>query len=219
MFAMMNTFVPRPLFSLDDVDRKLKAAKHNLPAIQQLSPPDSSSSDDDSSPEGDYFPEFPTEEVRPLEQCIAIFETGPRPASASLALLNDEEIIQLANAGKIAPHALEKLLGMDALDRAVRIRRALICTSFISSSLRTITLNMHLQPAHHQQRHWSPQASHTRATTTAASLERAARTSSVSFPFPSVWLAHSTSTASATPSPWPRQRALSSHQHLAAARL
>ena len=70
-----------------------------------------------------------------MDQCIVIFEKGPRPASASLALLNDEEVIQLANAGKIAPHALEKLLGMDSLDRAVRIRRALICMSLPFSVL------------------------------------------------------------------------------------
>jgi hydroxymethylglutaryl-CoA reductase (NADPH) len=134
----MHTFVRPSTFTLEDVDRKLKAAKFNLPTVQQFTPPDSSS-EDGSSPETDYFPELPSDEVRPLEQCIAIFEKGPRPVSASLALLNDEEVIQLANAGKIAAYALEKLLGMDALERAVRIRRALIC-GFLRPFVRTLLL-------------------------------------------------------------------------------
>lgn len=63
--------------------------------------------------------------VRSLEECVDIFENGPRPVSASLALLNDEEVILLSQTGKIAAYALEKLLGN--LERAVTIRRALIC--------------------------------------------------------------------------------------------
>jgi hydroxymethylglutaryl-CoA reductase (NADPH) len=57
-----------------------------------------------------------------------IFENGPRPVQASLKLLSDEEVVVLAQAGKIAAYALEKLLG--DLERAVRIRRALICEFF-----------------------------------------------------------------------------------------
>ncbi|KAJ2925089.1 hypothetical protein H1R20_g11997, partial [Candolleomyces eurysporus] len=135
----MHTFVRPSTFTLEDVDRKLKAAKFALPTTQQFTPPDSSS-EDGSSPETDYFPEIPSDEVRPLEQCIAIFEKGPRPVSASLALLNDEEIIQLANAGKIAAYALEKLLGMDALERAVRIRRALISRASSTKTLESSTI-------------------------------------------------------------------------------
>jgi len=44
--------------------------------------------------------------------------------------LNDEEVILLAQNGKIAMYALEKILGNDELERAVRIRRALVCKSF-----------------------------------------------------------------------------------------
>ena len=40
-------------------------------------------------------------------------------------MLNDEEVIMLAENGKVAAYALEKMLG--DFDRAVRIRRALIC--------------------------------------------------------------------------------------------
>ena len=67
--------------------------------------------------------------VRSLEECIEIFNNGPRPLSESLKLLNDEEIILLSQNGKIAAYALEKSLGLDkkGLERAVRIRRALIC--------------------------------------------------------------------------------------------
>lgn len=63
--------------------------------------------------------------VRSLEECIEIFENGPRPVQVSLSTLNDEEIILLAQNGKIAAYALEKVLG--DLERAVSIRRALIC--------------------------------------------------------------------------------------------
>jgi len=75
--------------------------------------------------------------IRSLEECIDIFENGPRPLSASLALLNDEEVILLAQNGKIAAYALEKVLGAGvgvggavALERAVKVRRALICEYF-----------------------------------------------------------------------------------------
>ena len=63
--------------------------------------------------------------TRSLEECIDIFENGPRPVSVSLTLLNDEEVILLAQNGKIQAYALEKVLG--DLERAVLIRRALIC--------------------------------------------------------------------------------------------
>ena len=63
--------------------------------------------------------------VRSLEECIEIFENGPRPVQVALSTLSDEEIILLAQNGKIAAYALEKVLG--DLERAVSIRRALIC--------------------------------------------------------------------------------------------
>jgi len=71
--------------------------------------------------------------VRSLSECIDIFENGPRPQSLSVSLLNDEEVIMLVQNGKIATYSLEKVLDGGnhdnmALERAVRIRRALICT-------------------------------------------------------------------------------------------
>ena len=69
--------------------------------------------------------------IRSLEECIDIFENGPRPVSVSLSMLNDEEVILLAQHGKIAAYALEKVLG--DLERAVFIRRALICEFIFNS--------------------------------------------------------------------------------------
>ena len=65
--------------------------------------------------------------IRTLDECMDIFENGPRPLCNSLALLN-EEIILLSQKGKVAAYALEKVLGSAELERAVKIRRALICT-------------------------------------------------------------------------------------------
>jgi len=66
------------------------------------------------------------------------FENGPRPLSDSLALLNNEEIILLAQNGEVAEYALEKVLEPAKLEWAVRIRRALIsrtsCTKSLESS-------------------------------------------------------------------------------------
>ena len=81
----MHNFVRPSTFTLEDVDRKLKAAKLSL-STTQLTPPDSSSEDGGSGPEEeeDYFPAFPSDAgVRPLDECIAIYEKGPRPASAA----------------------------------------------------------------------------------------------------------------------------------------
>lgn len=57
---------------------------------------------------------------RGLEECIEVFAGG-----SGATLLSDEEIILLVQKGKIAAYALEKLLKEH--QRAVRIRRALIC--------------------------------------------------------------------------------------------
>ena len=61
------------------------------------------------------------EVVRTFDECMLIFESGPD----GVDLLNDEEVIILAQKGKIAMYALEKVLR--DFDRAVKVRRALIC--------------------------------------------------------------------------------------------
>lgn len=100
--------------ALDLVDQKLAQAQAKKGLQLDLS-----SSSSVPSPESE------TRETRSLEECVDIFENGPRPVSVSLALLNDEEVIILCKAGRIQAYALEKMLGN--FERAVRIRRALIC--------------------------------------------------------------------------------------------
>ena len=111
--------IPASTFTLEDVDRKLKAQL----ALAPPSPDPSTTSSSDS--EGVSSLEEP--HVRTLAECVDVFENGPRPVSESMALLNDEEVILLTQTGKIAPYALEKVLGPKALERAVKIRRAIIC--------------------------------------------------------------------------------------------
>ena len=101
---------------LDSVDEKLKAQQPGFTPGDE-----SDSQDEESNIKGT------TSHIRSLEECIDIFENGPRPVSMSLSLLNDEEVILLAQNGKIQAYALEKVLG--DLERAVLIRRALVCMS------------------------------------------------------------------------------------------
>ncbi|TDL24375.1 hypothetical protein BD410DRAFT_854619 [Rickenella mellea] len=70
---------------------------------------------------------------RTLEECIKFFESDQRPVSVSLSMLDNEEIIMLAQAGKIQWHALEKTLG--EFERAIVIRRALISRSSTTQTL------------------------------------------------------------------------------------
>ncbi|KAI8986682.1 3-hydroxy-3-methylglutaryl-coenzyme A reductase [Trametes punicea] len=117
----------RPL-NLESVDRKL----------QERLPIRSPAPIEPRTPETPNL-EAPQMEVRSLAECVDIFENGPRPVSVALQMLNDEEVILLAQTGKIAAYALEKMLG--DYDRAVRIRRALI-----SRASRTKTLETSLIP-------------------------------------------------------------------------
>ncbi|KAI6045272.1 hydroxymethylglutaryl-coenzyme A reductase-domain-containing protein [Pisolithus marmoratus] len=71
--------------------------------------------------------------VRSLEECIDIFDNGPKPVQHALATLNDEEVILLVQNGRIAPYALEKVLG--DLERAVVVRRALISRASTTKTL------------------------------------------------------------------------------------
>jgi hydroxymethylglutaryl-CoA reductase (NADPH) len=56
---------------------------------------------------------------REYDEVLKIYE------SEGVSSLTDEEVILLGQRGKIAPYALEKVLG--DFERAVKIRRALIC--------------------------------------------------------------------------------------------
>jgi hydroxymethylglutaryl-CoA reductase (NADPH) len=101
---------------LESVDEKLKAQHPTF------TPSDESDSQDEESNAKET-----SSHIRSLEECIDIFENGPRPVSVSLSLLKDEEVILLAQNGKIQTYALEKVIG--DLERAVLIRRALVCMS------------------------------------------------------------------------------------------
>jgi hydroxymethylglutaryl-CoA reductase (NADPH) len=107
----------RASFMLETVDEKLRQQAAADRERNRTSPSSSEASVTKETSNG-----MP---IRPLEECINIFENGPRPVSVSLSMLNDEEVILLAQHGKIAAYALEKVLG--DLERAVFIRRALIC--------------------------------------------------------------------------------------------
>lgn len=110
----------RAQFLLGTVDEKLRQQ-----AARDASK-SSPSSETSSDAGGSVIKETSTgAPMRSLEECIDIFENGPRPVSVSLSLLTDEEVIMLAQKGKIAAYALEKVLG--DLERAVFVRRALIC--------------------------------------------------------------------------------------------
>ena len=112
--------VVNPPLNLDRIDMKLREAASRAP------PTPAETSSPASDPENMPFQkESSRVATRTLEECIEIYENGPKPASVALSLLNDEEVIMLAQNGKIAPYALEKVLG--DLQRAVLIRRALIC--------------------------------------------------------------------------------------------
>lgn len=63
--------------------------------------------------------------VRPLDECYALINTP--------TALSDDEIVALVQAGRVAPYALEKLLG--DCTRAVRIRRAVISRDSVTGTL------------------------------------------------------------------------------------
>lgn len=72
---------------------------------------------------------------RPLDECVEIFAGGVGANN-----LSDEEVILLVEKGKVAPYALEKAL--KNLDRAVRIRRAVISRSSLTQTLEASALPM-----------------------------------------------------------------------------
>lgn len=72
---------------------------------------------------------------RSLEECVDIFAGGVGAHN-----LSDEEVILLVEKGKIAPYALEKAL--KDLERAVKIRRAVISRVSLSQTLEASALPM-----------------------------------------------------------------------------
>ena len=72
---------------------------------------------------------------RPLDECVEIYAGGVGANN-----LSDEEVILLVEKGKVAPYALEKAL--KNLERAVRIRRAVISRSSVTQTLEASALPM-----------------------------------------------------------------------------
>ncbi|KAL7423377.1 3-hydroxy-3-methylglutaryl-coenzyme A (HMG-CoA) reductase isozyme [Cryptotrichosporon argae] len=85
--------------------------------------------------DGDYLGTVPSFGRRSLEECVEVFAGGVGAAN-----LSDEEVILLAEQGKIAPYALEKTL--KDLERAVRVRRAVVSRSSLTQTLEASALPM-----------------------------------------------------------------------------
>ncbi|KAJ6478566.1 hydroxymethylglutaryl-CoA reductase [Mycena vitilis] len=125
-----------PTFSLDDVDRRLRARtrgrRSQTPARKARLDEDDSAEDgsDEDSSEADREP-------RPLPELIELLASLPK--TNGLRELIDEEVVALAQAGKIAGYALEKVLAPAqeplGLERAVRIRRALVSRASLTQTL------------------------------------------------------------------------------------
>ncbi|KAF6754421.1 hydroxymethylglutaryl-coenzyme A reductase-domain-containing protein [Ephemerocybe angulata] len=121
-----------PVFTVRDLELKLKAARLVDPAESLPTPPSSNSSGSASPPNATYEESY---FLRSFDECLAIYEEPSRTKCETLALLSDEEVILLVDRGKVAPYALEKLFGMGELERAIRIRRAVVSRASNTKSL------------------------------------------------------------------------------------
>ncbi|KAJ7711560.1 hydroxymethylglutaryl-coenzyme A reductase-domain-containing protein [Mycena metata] len=138
-----------PTFSLDDVDRRLRARERGrrsqTPArkrVARLSSSDADSDDADSEREEQDEDDDATSSPpapRALDELIALLASLPK--SNALKELSDEEVVLLAQAGKIAGYALEKVLApaqeSEGLERAVRVRRAVVSRASLTQTLET----------------------------------------------------------------------------------
>lgn len=115
---------------------------------------------------------------RSWEECWEIYNGG-----LGASLLNDEEVILLVEKNKIPGYGLEK--GLKDLERAVRVRRAVICESHLST-LVTLLNQLFCQLELRSRARWKAQNSLCPTTITAALSVPVARTWSVLCPFPSV---------------------------------
>ncbi|KAJ7446636.1 3-hydroxy-3-methylglutaryl-coenzyme A reductase [Mycena latifolia] len=131
-----------PTFSLEDVDRRLRArgkgTRSRTPARKfPLTPSDSDESSEKETDEASEKEDLDEQEPRPLPELLALLANSPK--AAGLREFNDEEVVTLSQAGKIAAYALEKVLAPAqepaGLERAVRIRRALVSRASLTQTL------------------------------------------------------------------------------------
>ncbi|KAF5383316.1 hypothetical protein D9615_004985 [Tricholomella constricta] len=157
-----------PTFTLEDVDRRLKA-RLTVPIPTASSPPSpvlghattSFTSTAVSSPAPATVLPLPTPpsstdtNTRPFDILTELFDKaeGAHAKAEVLAGMSDEEVIVLTQKGKIQPYALEKVLSggevgwgvrQSEVERAVRVRRGII-----SRATRTKTLESSLVPLEH----------------------------------------------------------------------
>lgn len=110
------------------------------PQVPIISEPKVTGPYSSSNGNGDSYGSSPSSPVatfgrRSLEECAEIFAGG-----VGAHHLSDEEVILLVEKGKLAPYALEKAL--KNLERAVRIRRAVISRVSLSQTLEASALPM-----------------------------------------------------------------------------
>ncbi|KAJ7689515.1 hydroxymethylglutaryl-coenzyme A reductase-domain-containing protein [Mycena olivaceomarginata] len=116
-----------PTFSLDDVDRRLRARgagrRSRTPARPRARIAGDSDGDADESEEEEEKERPP----RPMAELVELLATLPK--ANGLRELSDEEVVILGQAGKIAGYALEKVLApaqeLGGLERALRYSKVL----------------------------------------------------------------------------------------------
>ncbi|KAJ7768621.1 hydroxymethylglutaryl-coenzyme A reductase-domain-containing protein [Mycena maculata] len=125
-----------PTFSLDDVDRRLRVRGRGLKG-RSKTPGRRITSSSDSS--GSDAPDAQDAEPRPLPELIDLLAAAPK--SGGLREMTDEEVVRLSQAGKVQGYALEKVLAPaqepTGLERAVRVRRALVSRASLTQTLET----------------------------------------------------------------------------------
>ncbi|KAJ6474556.1 hypothetical protein DFH09DRAFT_1293551 [Mycena vulgaris] len=129
--------VVQPISIVHHVDRRLRTRgrgqRSRTPARRIVAvPSDESDNDEDVEDELEREP-------RPLPELVALLESAPK--SSGPREMSGEEVVLLGRAGKVAGYALEKVLAPvqepAGLERAVRVRRALISRASHPQSLET----------------------------------------------------------------------------------
>ncbi|KAJ7098396.1 hydroxymethylglutaryl-coenzyme A reductase-domain-containing protein [Mycena epipterygia] len=131
-----------PTFSLADVDRRLRARgriRSQTPARRREDVDRDRDSDEQDGSFDDEDDEDEAREPRPLPELITLLEAAPK--AGGLREMSDEEVVRLAQAGKIPGYSLEKVLAPAqepaGLERAVRVRRALVSRASLTQTLET----------------------------------------------------------------------------------